>query len=606
MPFRQRVAQPHVAALDGVRAIAIVAVVLFHMGANWLPGGYLGVDVFFVLSGYLITWILLDRLRRLGRVNFKEFYLARARRLLPALLFLVFGVAIGVALWAPDTIRRFLSDLPFALTGTTNWRFIAENQDYFTNIGRPSLLQHTWSLAIEAQFYAVWPIVVTLVARRLHHDWVRRTAIAGAIASWMALLWVGNSAGSAVDGGHIYFGTDTHSSGLFLGAALAVAWIPQNLKWYVSDAAERFINGVGIASLLVLVWAFFNVNEMTGDFYTQGFIIAGVATTLLVATLVHPSSWLAKPLSHPVVQWIGTRSYGLYLWHWVIIQVLRPGRDLSLGTPAVYVLQIALMVAITEFSYRFIEMPIRRGVIKRWLWNIQHQSVRAKRYIAAGAAIAVTVPMLSAVTISANAVASNPNPDSAAGLIVQLDPANTPVKVLAPAISIPRPSASSTAPAKNRKVYVFGDSVVLSAKNGFQKGFDLAGFDAKVGRQAPDLRTVIREYAAKSAGDHDVIFDIGVNGTLQPKHLRVILQFLKHVPRVVIINTSVPRVWQDNNNALIAEWAAKYPKSVRVADWLTASAGHPEYFVKDGIHLTQKGVKAYIACVQKAYASFDE
>ena len=602
MPFRPPALQ-YVKALVGVRAIAIVAVIAFHIGAKWLPVGYLGVDVFFVLSGYLITWILLDRLRRLGRVDFKEFYKARARRLIPALLFLALGVSIGVALWAPDTIRRFLNDLPFALTGTTNWWFIAENQDYFTQMGRPSLLQHTWSLAIEAQFYVVWPLIVTLVARYLHQDWVRRTAIFGAVASWAAMLWMSGSSTNAVDGGHVYFGTDTHSSGLFLGAALAVAWVPQNLDWYISDGARKLLNGVGFASLAALLWAFINVDELTGNFYTQGFIIAGIASALLIATLVPPASLLARPLSHPIIQWIGTRSYGMYLWHWVIIQVMRPGRDLDFPTPVVIVMQLALIAFMTEFSYRFVEMPVRRGALKRLMWSMKEQPQRARRFMVAGTAFVVAILLVAAANISANAVVSSGGRENAAGLIVQLDNSNSPSKFVAPP-SKADPTASASASAAPRKVYVFGDSVVLGAKNGFKKGFTLAGFDAKVGRQAPDLKVAIWLYAAKNAAKNDVVFNIGVNGTLRPKHMSLILKKLRPAQRVVVINTSVPRVWQDHNNALIAEWAAKYP-NVRIADWDKTSTGHPEYFTPDGIHLTAKGVKAFIQCVQRAFADFD-
>jgi hypothetical protein len=214
----------------------------------------------------------------------------------------------------------------------------------------------------------------------------------------------------------------------------------------------------------------------------------------------------------------------------------------------------------------------------------------------------VAVPLVVAANISANAVSSSGGRDSAAGLIVQLDPADAPSKIV-PRVDT-NPSASPTQTQSARKVYVFGDSVVLGAKVGFKKGFDVAGFDAKVGRQAPDLKVAIWLYAAKHAGVHDVIFDIGVNGTLRPKHMSLILKKLRPAERVVVINTSVPRVWQDHNNALIAEWAAKYP-NVRVADWDKASSGHPEYFVSDGIHLTAKGVKAYVQCVQRAFAAFD-
>ncbi|MCX6402367.1 MAG: acyltransferase, partial [Actinobacteria bacterium] len=254
----------HIAALDGIRAIAIIAVIVYHMNPTALTGGFLGVDVFFVLSGYLITWILLDRYNNLGTIDFKSFYLSRARRLLPAFFFLAFGVLVGVGLWAPDTIERFLQDLPWAATGTTNWWFIATGQDYFGQIGRPSLLQHTWSLAIEAQFYLIWPLVIATFASRINSNRVRWAALIGAMFSWAVLLWVAHYSTSdfVSANSHLYFGTDTHSSGLFIGAALAVAWKPRNFRGRISTGAKRFINTVGFSSVGVLLLAFVFVNEL--------------------------------------------------------------------------------------------------------------------------------------------------------------------------------------------------------------------------------------------------------------------------------------------------------------------------------------------------------
>ena len=304
----------YVSALDGVRALAIIAVVVFHMGASWLPGGFLGVDVFFVLSGYLITWILIDLYERTGTINFRAFYLGRIRRLVPAFVFLAVGIAIGVGLWAPDTIERFLKDLPWAAVGLTNWWFIFQQQDYFEAIGRPSLLQHTWSLAIEAQFYVVWPLLILFIARRLHIARIRLAAIFGAIGSWAALLWVGAASdGSNLSASHLYFGTDTHSSGLFIGAALAVSWVPKNLHPQVSRSGLMLINGVGLLGVALLVWVFINVSETTGAYYTAGFPLAGIGAAALIASVVHPSSWLRRPLTTSIMQWIGTRSYGIYL-----------------------------------------------------------------------------------------------------------------------------------------------------------------------------------------------------------------------------------------------------------------------------------------------------
>lgn len=588
----------HISALDGIRAIAIIAVIVYHMNPSGLTGGFLGVDVFFVLSGYLITWILLDRYNHLGTIDFKAFYLSRARRLLPAFFFLAFGVLIGVGIWAPDTIERFLKDLPWAATGTTNWWFIATGQDYFGQIGRPSLLQHTWSLAIEAQFYLIWPIVIATFANRIHLKRVRWAALIGATLSWVALLWVGRYSGSdfVSSSSHLYFGTDTHSSGLFIGAALAVAWKPRNFRPRISIGAKRFINGLGFLGLGILFLAFIFVDELTGRFYIISFPIVGIATGLLIASVIHPASILAKWLSHPVLQWIGTRSYGLYLWHWIVIQVLRPGYDLNWATWQVVALQIVIMAGITEFSYRFIEMPVRRGVIAQWLQSVRKQNLRTRRLIASITAISVALPLLLATAIGANAVVVSRKDPIGIGTVVNLTPSDSPTRVVQP-----EPTTSASAEVDEPKeVWVYGDSVVVGSSQGFKKGFDTAGVRAEVALQSWVVMKYLIKHGKKHGGKYDVIFNIGVNGQLKEIFLTRIFDALAKVDRVVIINASVPRVWQDPNNELIAEVAARYP-NVRIADWALASEGHPEYFISDGTHLTPAGVKAYVKCAQEAY-----
>jgi peptidoglycan/LPS O-acetylase OafA/YrhL len=153
----------YIPAIDGLRAIAVLAVMFYHLGFSWIPGGFLGVDLFFVISGYVITRLILDSIAQSGGLDLRKFYIARARRLLPALVFMLVTTTIAIGIWAPDTIKRLVTDIPFSLTGVMNWWLVFRQQDYFEAIGRPPLLQHTWSLAVETQFYVVWPLVLLLV-----------------------------------------------------------------------------------------------------------------------------------------------------------------------------------------------------------------------------------------------------------------------------------------------------------------------------------------------------------------------------------------------------------------------------------------------------------
>jgi hypothetical protein len=459
-------------------------------------------------------------------------------------------------------------------------------------------LQHTWSLAIEAQFYLIWPLVIATFASRINSSRVRWAALIGALVSWVVLLWVAHYSTSdfVSANSHLYFGTDTHSSGLFIGAALAVAWKPRNFRARISTGAKRFINTVGFSSVGVLLLAFVFVNELTGRFYLISFPIVGIATGLLIASVIHPASILASWLSHPVVQWIGTRSYGLYLWHWIVIQVLRPGYDLNWETWQVIALQIFIMVSITEFSYRFIEMPVRKGAISKWLRSIRKQELRTRRLIASITAVSVALPLLLATAIGANAVVVSRRDPIGIGTVVDLDTTDSPTRV-AQTEDVPTDNETTIKP---RKVWVYGDSVVLGASQGFKKGFDTAGVRAEVALQSWVVMKYLIKHGKKHGGKFDVIFDIGVNGQLKEIFLTRIFDALAEVDRVVIINASVPRVWQDPNNELIAEVSSRYP-NVRIADWALASDGHPEYFISDGIHLSPAGVKAYVECAQDTY-----
>ena len=208
-------------AIDGLRAIAVIAVLLYHLGFTWIPGGFLGVDLFFVISGYVITRLLLDSIQRSGGLDLRGFYKARARRLLPALLFMLITTILFISVWAPEAMKRLLTDAPYALTGTMNWALLNRHQDYFEAIGRPSLLQHTWSLAVESQFYLLWPAVLLIVLKRFGRKHISRAALTIAAISGSALLLLSNQldATNVQSVSHIYFGTDTHSIGLFLGAA---------------------------------------------------------------------------------------------------------------------------------------------------------------------------------------------------------------------------------------------------------------------------------------------------------------------------------------------------------------------------------------------------
>ena len=565
----------YIPAIDGLRALAVIAVMLYHLGFSWIPGGFLGVDLFFVISGYVITRLLLDSIEQSGGLDLRGFYLARARRLLPALLFTVITTTIAIGIWAPDTIKRFLTDIPFALTGTMNWWLVARQQDYFESIGRAPLLQHTWSLAVEAQFYLLWPLILYFVLKRLGKSRIPVAALVIAAASGVALFLVSLSldASNTSKVSHVYFGTDTHSIGLFLGAALAVSWIPQNFTTNVSKKAQDFIDGIGVFGFIGIIATFLLIDESKPTLYQIAFPLAALFGTSIIMSVVHPASRFAPILQSSVLVWIGQRSYAIYLWHWIIFQVTRPSVDLAGQMWALYALRILIVFALADISLRFVEQPIRRGALKNWTTGLKYRTKKERTKQTRAFAFAFVVVFALAAVVSVRAISIG-NEQRAA---IEESLGSTEISVAAPV---------------DEGLWVTGDSVILGIRATLGAQEPIALINARIGRQAPELLEVMQRDKAE-VDDSPVIFNLGNNGVLNRSDVEAIFEVVKDQSQVIVVNAAVDRPWRDGNNALVAEIAKQYP-AVTLIDWSAISAGHPEYFAPDGIHLVPTGVAVYV------------
>ena len=570
----------YIPAIDGLRALAVIAVMLYHLGFTWIPGGFLGVDLFFVISGYVITRLLLDSIEQSGGLDLRGFYLARARRLLPALIFTMSTTTIAIGIWAPDTIKRLLTDMPFALTGTMNWWLVARHQDYFESIGRPPLLQHTWSLAVEAQFYLLWPLILYFILKRLGKRRIPIAALVIAAASGVALLLVSFSldASNASKVSHVYFGTDTHSIGLFLGAALAVSWIPQNFTTQVSKKAQDFIDGIGVFGFIGIIATFLLIDETKPTLYKIAFPLAGLFGASIIMSVVHPASRFAPILQNPIFVWIGQRSYAMYLWHWIIFQVTRPSVDLAGQMWALYALRILIVFALADISLRYVEQPIRRGALKLWIKGLKYRTKRERTQQTRAFAAVFFVVLALAAVVSVRAVSIG-NEQRAA-----IEKALT-----APEVSISAPEADG--------LWVTGDSVILGIRASLDAQKPISVMNARIGRQAPELLEVMQSDKAQ-VSNSPVIFNLGNNGVLNRDDVQAIFELVKDQPQVIVVNTAVSRPWRDANNSLVAEVAQQY-STVTLIDWNSISIGHPEYFAPDGIHLVPTGVAIYVGEILK-------
>jgi peptidoglycan/LPS O-acetylase OafA/YrhL len=580
---RASISSTHIPAIDGLRALAVFAVVLYHLGISWIPGGFLGVDLFFVISGYVITRLILDSIESANGLDIKKFYAARIRRLFPGLIVLLVVTAVVIALFAPDAIRRFIQDIPFVLTGTNNWHLVALQQDYFQAIGRPPLLQHTWSLAVEFQFYLIWPIILFFVWRRFGKRVVRRAALIIATFSGTALFLFSIQADSTTAGriSHIYFGTDTHSLGLFLGAALAVSWIPRNLSRNISQRAQDFIDGIGVFGFIGLLCVFLFINESNATLYRIAFPLAGLFGCATLISIVHPASRFSPLLSNRVFLWIGQRSYGIYLWHWVVFQVTRPGVDLTGNLPALNIARVLIVLALADISLRAIEIPIRNGVVQNWFRGMKYRTIimqKRQRIFVASVTAFITLITGSSVAIAWQRDQS---------IVVEIRPE----------LELPDTAIS----ASGSGLWVTGDSVILGIRNKLAMQTEIALINARVGRQISELIKEVEEDKPK-VGSSSVVLNVGNNNSVSREDMVKLMDLLKNQPKVVVVNTSVPRTWRDGNNKIISEVVANYANAILV-DWASIAENHPEFFAPDGVHLIEAGSDVYVASILEALNS---
>jgi peptidoglycan/LPS O-acetylase OafA/YrhL len=366
--------------LDGLRAVAVTAVLLYHAGMTWFQGGYLGVDVFFVLSGFLITSLLLAEWHKSGRIGLKSFWMRRARRLLPALFVMLAASLAFAVIFLPDEVASLRNDAIAAAAYVTNWYLIFSQKSYFETVGRPSIFQHLWSLAVEEQFYLLWPLILIFVlkfARRLALPLILLGALASAAFMWLAY-------DPDTDPSRLYYGTDTRAAALLIGAALAFALMHgKNAPAGGRRVLSWLFDAAGLLALGGLIWFFVNLDETQSFVYQGGMQALELVTVVVILAIVYPGTRLLRwLLGGPIMRWIGQRSYGIYLWHWPVFMVTRPELDVMFDGAPLFALRFGATLVLAELSYRFVEIPVRSGSLGR-AWQ-ELRSGRRNRVSAQG------------------------------------------------------------------------------------------------------------------------------------------------------------------------------------------------------------------------------
>jgi peptidoglycan/LPS O-acetylase OafA/YrhL len=652
---------PYLPALDGLRTIAVVGVVLYHLDVSWVPGGFLGVDLFFVISGFLITALLLQQSAITGRISVGDFYRRRARRLLPALGATLIAVGAWSAVVATDVIDNFRREVLAAAFYVSNWFLIVHQDSYFETFGRPSPLRHLWSLAIEEQFYLIWPVllIIGLVATRGHRRWLPVMVGGLALASfcWMVVLYE-----PLQDPSRIYFGTDTRVGGLLLGACLALVWRPWRRP--ITEAVRWLIALVGVVGLFGFALAMLRAGEFDPDLYRFGFLWVTLFGVAAVAAVADQESPLTLVLGTAPLVYLGLRSYAMYLVHWPIIVFTRPGQDVPLEGWSNFLLRVVLIVAATEVLHRMVEVPIReRGfrpprpvfipppwwrrsafvtgsavlvvlallVVVRPASNanaaLGPQEVVAVDVVGAaggagaeeaGAEDPRVAPVDTTVTRAVTAGPTSPMPairvppSTAVPPALPTTPTTVPTTTAAaapttvpPATAAPTTAAPTTAPPTTAAPHIppslyIGDSVTLGASPSLVASLGpQVGVDAVVSRQYSALPELVASYRDRNAIPGQVVIHLGTNGYVEPEVIDQTMAMLSAAQRVIFVNVRVPRQWQDSVNATLAATVPKYPNAV-VVDWFGHSNGHPEWFVRDGVHLNREGIAAYVSLVGTA------
>jgi len=632
-----------------MRALAVVAVMLYHANHSWLSGGFLGVEVFFVISGYLITLLLIGEQERNGRVNLKQFYLRRARRLLPAVITMMSGVAVYMALFKRQPQGRTRGDFLGGIFYGSNWYQIFVGQGY-TSGEAFAPFRHLWSLAVEEQFYLIWPLVMVAILRvgprRLPRVAVWLAGVSASIALLVGVVFAGGDVATTCAPGAmngywkvfgrcisvneaLYLSSFTRAGGLLLGAAFAMVWRPMALLRGAARNKARRLDLLALIGLVILGYLMWNIT-LSGDghstgirfdpwLFRGGFLLTSIATLMVIAAVTHQRAMMGRLLGNPVFNYVGTRSYGLYLYHWPIYQIMRGQAGVPL-TLKQWLVAMAITVPITEASYRYIETPIRQGRLGEWLHGHRRPRTaaaykRRQRLTAVGIASAALVGFAGvSIAMASNQCVGQIECDSQAGRAIDLtttlpidapttipaapqsgEPlAAAPVATAAPGQTVPATVATAppTTVLQDKPYFAVGESVMLGAK----PVLDARGITtvAEVSK-GPDWELQQLQLAkTKYRFTQGVVIQLGTNGTVTRDQYEAVLNQLSDVQRVVVMTVKAPKPWIEGNNEIIRSLPETH-SNVVVLDWEARApeiSGHLSGS-DGGIHLSDDTAKQF-------------
>ena len=589
----------YVTGIDGVRTLAVLGVIIYHLLPTTLPGGYLGVPLFLLISGYFVTLQLVRQMDQTGGIQLTKFYLKRLRRLYPVLIVMLTVTTAYITLFARDLLHNIKSTIATNLLWVYNCWEIGHGQSYFDRFNGESPFTHLWTLGVEAQFYFLWPLILfmlfLILRKRSKIKWtVFILAVASAVE--MALLFDPQNIN------RVYYGTDTRAFSLLLGSWLALCWPIDRLNASLTAHAARILDGVGIGALLITLLGFFTLPGQSSWTYRGGMFFYSLIGMILIATVVHPGSHMNRWLTNPFFTWIGQRSYGIYVYQLPVMvfyeRVVEIGRHPVINA----LVECLLILAISEFSYRLVEQPLAHyqwrylpASIRHWIdfkMHDWHQWLKVGPVVII-CFIALCGLMLPSKPAKKSAVQTRieksrqataaKNKQIAKGKAAKV---NVNSKSLQKKYGL---TSNQLKAASELKVTAIGDSVMADASQDIQEIMPHAYVDAEVGRQGSTTPAVIKDLKAKGQLQKNVILNLGTNGAMDSQTINDILTAIGKDHQVYWITPHVPtRDWEQTVCDQIKQ-AAKQNTNVHVIDWNQAANGHAEWFAQDKVHMNEQG-----------------
>ncbi|MDD9369488.1 MAG: acyltransferase family protein [Acidimicrobiales bacterium] len=589
-------------ALDGLRAVAVALVMAYHLGYSGAAGGYIGVEVFFVLSGWLVCVLLVNEHQRTGIIGITSFWLRRARRLLPALVTVIVGTLAVASVSAPGQLATLRSHGFAALAYHLNWRLVVDDQSYFQAAEGPSALEHLWSLSIEEQFYLVFPLLCAFGLAR----WSRKLAVvAVVVAAVGATLLRFALYTPGVDPSRIYFGTDTRAAGLLMGVALGLFWTPNRLRPHDSRRFTAALDALACVGAGLVAWYAFVLDPTRPAAFLGGFTAVQMGTLVLIAVAVYPApTRTARLLSLYPVRWVGQRSYGIYLIHWPVIVFVSSAPGEQPESPLSVVAQVALVIGLATLMNRLIEHPIRaRGLADscRDAWREVSRWASARvwgRPLVAGVVIFAAVLTVGvSVSVTRDVVTASPPATSQPESVVITASTTAPTTTAADPATAPPATApvppAPVAPGAFVPTTAIGDSVLVGAAPALshRMGPSLA-VDAVIGRQMDEAGELIATIAAEGRLGEAVLLHLGNNGPFTAEQIDEVFAVIGPDRTVLLVTVLVPRRWEGEVNDQLVAAAGRHPNAMLV-DWRSLVTSEPGLTRDDGFHLTANGAERY-------------